>query len=250
MLLMSARSPRPLAELVRELALSAFPDGGVYIEAGAHDGVSHSNTLSLNKNLWSGILIEPSPISFEKLKMNRPNDLLANVALVGSDDIAMIRGTFGQGSLMSSADADLMSRTPRVRTSFIGRMINLIPQRLLSFHVATIEVPATTLDKLLDENQIQSVDIFILDVEGFEMEVLRGFGFNPKPRVVIIETRYKFAAEINNLMLSKGYILCGNFSNFSKEISSTFTEDHQDFVWVSKDDFNTIQAVLDVELYL
>jgi len=187
--------------------------------------------------------------------MNRPNDLLANVALVGSDDIAMIRGTFGQGSLMSSADADLMSRTLSVKTSFIKRLMNLVlrhvlSKRSLNFRLGTIQVPAITLDKLLAENQIQSVDIFILDVEGFELEVLRGFGFNPKPRVIIIETRYKFAAEISNLMLSKGYILCGNFSNFSKDTSSAFTEDMQDFVWVSKDDFNTIQAVLDVELYL
>jgi hypothetical protein len=67
---------------------------------------------------------------------------------------------------------------------------------------------------------------------------------------VIIETRYKIAAEISNLMLSKGFILCGNFSNFSKEFSSSFSEDHQDFVWVSKDDLNTMRAVSEIELYL
>jgi FkbM family methyltransferase len=252
---MSIRSPRPLADCIFELAQSAFPDGGIYVEAGAHDGVAQSNTLLLSKNRWSGILIEPSPSTFEKLMLNRPNDLIANVALVGSDNITTIKGTFGEGSLMSSADVELMLRTPKEKKSFTSKLIGRIPnnqvtKRLHQSSLATIEVPAKTLDKVLSENQIQRIDILILDVEGFELEALRGFGFHPKPRVVIIETRYKIAAEISNLMLSKGFILCGNFSNFSKEFSSSFSEDHQDFVWVSQDDLNTMRAVSEIELYL
>jgi FkbM family methyltransferase len=252
---MSIKSPRPLADCIFELAQSAFPDGGIYVEAGAHDGVAQSNTILLSKNQWSGILIEPSPSTFEKLMLNRPNDLIANVALVGSDNITTIKGTFGEGSLMSSADVELMLRTPKEKKSFTSKLIGRIPnnrvtKRLHQSSLATIEVPAKTLDKVLSENQIQRIDILILDVEGFELEALRGFGFHPKPRVVIIETRYKIAAEISNLMLSKGFILCGNFSNFSKEFSSSFSEDHQDFVWVSKDDLNTMRAVSEIELYL
>ena len=175
--------------------------------------------------------------------------MLANFALVGSENIATIQGTFCEGSLMSSADPELMSRTPRAKKSFIGAIFISITQGLLDSSPATIEVSAKTIDKLLEENQISGIDNFILDVEGFEIEALRGFGFNPKPRVMIIETRYKDAAEINNFMLSKGYILCANFSNFSKEISSTFTEDHQDFVWVSSKDHEIIKVVLDMELF-
>lgn len=254
-MLTTKKEPRPLADCIYRLAQSAFPDGGIYVEAGAHDGVAHSNTLLLSKILWSGILIEPSPMSFEKLMLNRPHDILVNVALVGSENVTTIKGTFGEGSLMSSADEELMLRTPKENRSFIGRIIHRIPNnrittRLRQSSLETIEVPAKTLDKVLDENQILRIDILILDVEGFELEVLRGFGFHPKPRVVIIETRYKIAAEISILMLSKGFVLCGNFSNFSKEISSTFTEDHQDFVWVSKDDLNTMMAVSQIDLYL
>jgi len=252
---MTYKSPRPLADCIFRLAKVAFPDGGFYVEAGAHDGVAHSNTLLLRKIQWSGLLIEPSPISFEKLKLNRPDDLLVNVALVGSDSLTTVLGTFGEGSLMSSADEELMLRTPKENRSFIGKVIHRIPNNritklLRQSSLEKIEVPAKTLNKVLDENQIQRIDMLILDVEGFELNALRGFGFYPKPRIVIIETRYKLAAEISILMLSKGFILCGNFSNFSKEISSSFTEDHQDFVWVSKDDLNTMKAVSEIELYL
>jgi FkbM family methyltransferase len=252
---MTDGSPRPLADCILQLAQIAFPDGGIYLEAGAHDGVAQSNTLLLSKNRWTGILVEPSPITFEKLMLNRPKDLLVNVALVGSGNVTTIRGTFGEGSLMSSADEELMLRTPKEKKTFIAKLIDRIPnnritKNLRKSSLATIEVPAKTLDKVLGENNIQRIDILILDVEGFELDALRGFRFHPKPRVVIIETRYKMAAEISNLMLSKGFILCGNFSNFSKEISSSFTEDHQDFVWVSKDDLSTIEAVSEVELFL
>ena len=235
---MEKNIPRPLADCILQLAKKAFPEGGVYVEAGAHDGISHSNTLLLNNYQWSGILMEPSPVSFEKLNLNRPDEMLANVALIGNNDLTMIRGTFGDGSLMSSADAEYMSRTPRKKRNFIAELILLFPRNriakiLRNSSLATVKVPAKTLDKVLHEFQLKRIDILILDVEGFELEALRGFGFNPKPRVVIIETRYKIAAEISNLMLSKGFVLCGNFSNFSKEISSSFTEDHQDFVWAS-----------------
>ena len=250
-----SKSPRPLADCILQLAQKAFPNGGVYVEAGAHDGVSQSNTLLLNNIQWSGLLIEPSPISFEKLKLNRPNEKLANVALVGSDEITTIRGTFGEGSLMSSADAEIMTRTPRKRRNLLAELISFFPSNritkcLRNSSLVTIQVPARTLSKVLDDYSINKIDILILDVEGFELEALRGFGFNPKPRVVIIETRYKIAAEINNLMLAKGFVLCGNFSNFSKEISITFSEDHQDFVWVSGDDISTIKAISEVDLFL
>jgi FkbM family methyltransferase len=251
---MESKPPRPLADCILQLAQKAFPNGGVYVEAGAHDGVSQSNTLLLNNIQWSGLLIEPSPISFEKLKFNRPNDMLANVALVGSDGITMIRGTFGEGSLMSSADVELMSRTPKEKRSYIAELIHRFPNNRISkglrnTSLVTTQVPAKTFDMVLHEYKVTKIDILILDVEGFELEALRGFGFHPKPRVVIIETQYKIAAEISNLMLSKGFVLCGNFSNFSKEISPTFTEDRQDYVWVSRDDLNTIKAISEIELF-
>ena len=93
--------------------------------------------------------------------------MLANFALVGNENIATIKGTFGGGSLMSSADPELMSHTPRARKSFIGSLFNLITQGLIYSSPATTEVPAKTIDKLLEENQIKGIDIFILDVEGF-----------------------------------------------------------------------------------
>ena len=53
---------------------------GVFLEMGACDGVLYSNTLFLEKTCgWTGILIEPHPNQFEKLKKT---DLTVNYIII------------------------------------------------------------------------------------------------------------------------------------------------------------------------
>ena len=242
--------PRPLAECLSEFATKAFPNGGFFIEAGANDGIAQSTTIRLDKSSWSGLLVEPSPQAFERLVENRKDAILANVALVGDDSVSALRGTFADGSLMGTADPKLVLRDPaKPRTRFAVVMKRLRKRARVKPKIRMKSVPATTLDKLLAEHSIREVDLFVLDVEGFELEVLRGFGFSPKPRVVVIETRPDSAFEINNLMLKQGYFLCANFSNFTKEIFPSFSGDHQDYVWVSSDEERIVQAVKDAVVF-
>ena len=45
---------------------------GVFIEVGANDGLTQSNTAYFEKNLnWTGLLIEPNNKQFLKCKENR-----------------------------------------------------------------------------------------------------------------------------------------------------------------------------------
>jgi hypothetical protein len=77
---------------------------GFYIECGANDGITQSNTyqLEVSKN-WRGILIEPSSIGFELCKKNRnTNNFFYNCALVPYNyKEKTIYGDF-DGHLMSS----------------------------------------------------------------------------------------------------------------------------------------------------
>ena len=55
-------------------------NNGFYVYVGAHDGVSINNTLYFNKyNNWNGINIEPIKEVFDKLVINRPNDINLNL---------------------------------------------------------------------------------------------------------------------------------------------------------------------------
>ncbi|MGI8984553.1 MAG: FkbM family methyltransferase, partial [Acidimicrobiales bacterium] len=49
--------------------------GGVFVDVGANDGVSFSNTLLLERERgWRGLCIEPHPRAFEQLVRNRTCD--------------------------------------------------------------------------------------------------------------------------------------------------------------------------------
>lgn len=58
--------------------------GGVFIEAGAYDGETWSNTLYLERYLnWTGLLIEPSVENYAKLRSKNRKSHLINTCLCG-----------------------------------------------------------------------------------------------------------------------------------------------------------------------
>ena len=63
-----------------------MPPCSQYVELGALDGSTFSNTKFFDETLgWGGVLIEPSPRNFEKLKVMRNNkrNTLINSAVCG-----------------------------------------------------------------------------------------------------------------------------------------------------------------------
>jgi hypothetical protein len=53
-------------------------------------------------------------------------------------------------------------------------------------------VPARTLTSILDEAGVRKIDFFSLDVEGFELSVLRGLDLDRyRPKYLLIEARYR-----------------------------------------------------------
>ena len=59
---------------------------GFYVDVGAHDGIRINNTLYFEKyNNWKGINIEANKIVFDKLVINRPNDINLNYAVCNND---------------------------------------------------------------------------------------------------------------------------------------------------------------------
>src|SRR5690348_11414021 len=64
------------------MRLFSYKRDGRFIEVGANDGFSQSNTYALERFYdWRGILIEPIPQLFERCKRFRPAALAFNCAL-------------------------------------------------------------------------------------------------------------------------------------------------------------------------
>jgi len=188
-------------------------DDGFFIECGANDGISQSNTYKLeNDKNWRGILIEPSPTSYSSCVKNRSGDnIILNCALV-SDDYSFdtIRGDF---------DGNLMSSVYGVRRN----------------NSRLIEVKASTLTSILDGCDIDVIDFFSLDVEGYELEILKGLDFRKyKPIYILIEVYEKDKQKINEFMLSKNYELICNLSGFNHSDNPHWDGTHNDYLYKLK----------------
>lgn len=179
-------------------------DNGVFIEAGANDGIEQSNTCFFERNKnWKGLLVEPNPIKCSMCKTNRPNSIVENFALVGFNyNKKTIPGDFlntGHGdSLMAMVidDGDYQDEDIIFRREY---RINNNP---------IVEVPAITLSELLKKHNIFQIDFFSLDVEGYELSVLNGLDFSLfRPKYILIETANKksYQEKIKSYMISKNY---------------------------------------------
>lgn len=195
----------PLHELDKKLLKYLNYEKGFFIECGANDGVSQSNTLLLEQKLnWSGLLIEPGLDNFNKCKHIRPKCIVENYALVSSEYTeSTIEGNFNNPS-----HNGLMNSINGYPSYFNEEMIfwaNKFRQENTSFPA---KVQCATLQYLLDKHGINKVDFFSLDVEGYEIEVLKGLDFTKiRPSYILIETTtHEYYREIvTNYMLSKNY---------------------------------------------
>ena len=159
--------------------------GGTFIEAGANDGIAQSNSYFLeNKFGWRGVLVEPVPKYYDMCCRARRAQVV-NCGL-GSferdgDELDMLAG--GLMSLPLSVDEKLLhGRSVRQHAAFGAREFGGAGPELVRTRIRA-------LSNVLDEQGVQQVDFFSLDVEGFELEVLKGLDFTRHaPRFLLIET--------------------------------------------------------------
>ena len=133
-----------------------------YLELGANNGVSMSNTMVFQQQGWRGLLIETIPSYCESLKARRCSDVVVCGAVCAS--------RFG-GSLdivdsgASSAAVD-MGATKDFVYRWNGGNADKVRAR-------TKRVACAPLSHILARAQLSAVTFFSLDVEGQEHQVLR-----------------------------------------------------------------------------
>jgi FkbM family methyltransferase len=153
---------------------------GFFIEAGANDGLTQSNTLFYERyKQWTGLLVEPIPDLASQCKINRPQCIVENYALV-PHDFTESHIEMRYSNLMSLVKGAMKSEEAEI--AHIEKGIN-------SYDV---KVPTATLTSILDRHSVKNIDLFSLDVEGFELSVLQGLDLDKyRPKWMLIETKYR-----------------------------------------------------------
>jgi FkbM family methyltransferase len=183
-------------------------DRGYFLEIGANDGVTQSNTLYYERHReWTGSLVEPFPTNFFKCRRNRvPQTKVFCAACV----------PFGYSErFVPIVYSNLMSIS-----EIPGGDINDIRQHALTGRqflqpdeeVFTFGAEARTLQDILVTAQApKKIDLFSLDVEGVELQVLEGVDHNtfrfawllvecrsfPRMNAYLVERGYKFICALS-----------------------------------------------------
>ena len=199
----------PLEQLLD--ALFNQKRGGFFVELGANDGLTQSNTAFLEKERgWKGILIEPSLEGVQLCKQNRPASNVFHCACVSKDyPSSTIEGDFTQSWLMGSVAG---TRRP------VG---------------ALCSVPACTLESVLDQGGCPArFDLLSLDVEGYELNVLKGLDLTKhRPQYFLIEIYTKDYDAIMTHLSEKKYSLVSNVSGYTKETNPGWDGSHNDYLF-------------------
>jgi FkbM family methyltransferase len=167
----------------RELDLKLRPylpeRNGFFVEAGANDGLTFTNTLYFERYRgWRGLLVEPLPERAARCRENRPNCVVESCALVAPDfPEAEITMRFSPGAAAGDgAAAGSDGRGPG--------------------GVQEVRVPARTLNALLAKHGLTQVDLLSLKVNGGELTALRGLDLKRfQPRWIVVEAHDRPAIE-------------------------------------------------------
>jgi FkbM family methyltransferase len=139
-----------------------LPPKGVFVEVGAADGRTWSNTWWLARSCgWSGLLVEADPRHASALTRNRPESNIAHVCAGDGDGWARFL----------LADEPTLSGGPTAKAG-------------------AVSVPQLRLSTLLHDRGIPRVDVLSIDTEGTELAVWGGLDLQRwRPRLVFLEWR-------------------------------------------------------------
>ena len=162
---------------------------GVYIDVGCHHPFLNNNTYPLHKRGWVGINIDLDYSSIDLFNFFRKND--HNIQIAASD---------------SRGEADLYFFHNRAAKNTLSKSSGEQSKK-------TLKVQTDTLNNIIASTKFKDkrIDFLSIDVEGFEINVLKGFDFKKyKPSLVVLEfidpnLKEFFYQKIDNILDSELY---------------------------------------------
>lgn len=165
--------------------------GGVFVEFGASDGITGSNSYLLEASHgWRGVLVEPARSWHPDLTKTRHCAIDHRCVTDHSGDHVLFR---------DCAERALSTIDTYRHADRYGRMRG---------KARRYEVDTVSLNDLLDQHGLDTVDYLSIDTEGSELMILTPFDFGRfRPHVITIEHAYESRrrAALFELLSARGY---------------------------------------------
>jgi FkbM family methyltransferase len=143
-------------------------EGGQFIDIGAHDGVTYSNTWFFEKHRrWHGICVEPNPAVFKRLLANRTCTTL-NCCIADKTGPVRFQKITGYSEMLSGI-------VDKYEADHVQRIRQEMQDHGGSSEVVTVQ--ARTLTDIADEYGISEVNYLSIDTEGGELDILQSINF-------------------------------------------------------------------------
>lgn len=178
---------------------------GTFVDVGAYDGTTFSNTLLFERLGWQGICIEPLPSAFAKLASCR-KAICVNCAVADRAGEA----TFLEATMLTPYELMYSG----LKANFDDHHARLI--RKHGQEVKEYKVPVKLLHDILIEHKMAHVDYLSVDAEGSEWKILRDFDLAAfGVSVVSVENNAK-DGKLRRHMMQRGYHLVRTFAGFDE----------------------------------
>jgi len=185
---------------------SAYTENGFFVDIGASDGITASNTFILEKFYkWRGICVDPNP-AFQQSLMNCRDNFVSTLCVYNETGkilpfkFCVDENQFYGWNFRSGLEKHLGTIDTDIDKSFM-----------------TINVLSITLNDLLALYQAPTdINYISIDTEGSEYEILKTFDFK-KYNVKCFTIEHEFTSNrqlIHDLMIKNGYNL---FTDFNTE---------------------------------
>ena len=203
-------------ELIFE-QLSKSSENVTFIQVGSNDGISGDPLFKfINLYNWKGILIEPVPFLFKKLEENykdkKQNLIFKNLA------ICLDPSGFKE---FYSIDDKYRGKLPdwyfQLGTFYKNVLYHHeIPD--IDKYIKVIKVPVDTIENVLLDSGIKSLDIVHIDTEGYDLEILKTINLKLySPKIVLTEyvnLNKSDRKKMLKLLRSNGYYIFRNNQDF------------------------------------
>lgn len=164
--------------------------GVVFVKVGANDGISGDpcSDLLVKNTGWRGVLIEPVPYCWERLRENYSDEsrfVIERVAVGEKSGRAPFYYVAQEAKQIRPNLPEWYVKIGSFNKDHLIRHIQGIEPYLI---VANVEV--CTLQEIMDRNGIQTLHLLHVDAEGSDLVVLKQLNFSPSPILIFIEHQH------------------------------------------------------------